>query len=305
MQSFDTDLLMTPRTIAEVEADGDEIYHHQFVTDISSNNFTDVDLDVDLESFQFDIDGETDLFDFYGELDPMEAAEARALVTELQTGTSDILDSLAAASTIKAQHDVYDLFQASNIHKAQSQKRRKRPITACDDTDGSVAEVTAVLVKGSPSLKRTCIDRNAPTSVSASSTAVTGTSKKSAGGYRGTDGPQRTVPWRKRGSPENTRMRAAVWVYRFAPRVKSKAVQQHFRVSVKSLMRYVYDSCQPEFAAYDLYFGPAGEGPAGRADRALRKSDGRVPPATIGYVVDMHAEDVPAMAREFLVASGK
>ena len=118
-------------------------------------------------------------------------------------------------------------------------------------------------------------------------------------GSRGGTAPQRTVPWRRVGSMDNERMRAAIWVYRFAPAVKSKTVQSHFKVSVKTLMRYVYDSCLPEYDAYGLYFGPAGQGVAGMADRAVEKKHGRVKAAAIGYVPDFTAPGVPALARDF------
>lgn len=116
----------------------------------------------------------------------------------------------------------------------------------------------------------------------------------------GTAGPKRTVPWRRPGSDENMRMRGAVWVYRFVPSVKSKTIQREFRVSVKSLMRYVYDSCQEEFEAYGLYFGAAGRTVAGLADRAVPKEDGRVTAASIGYVPDYSGADVPVLARAFM-----
>lgn len=123
-------------------------------------------------------------------------------------------------------------------------------------------------------------------------------------GARGGGGPQRTVPWRRVGSPENERMQAAVWVYRFAPAVKSKTIQREFGVAVKSLMRYVYDSCAPEYAAYRLYFGAAGETVAGMADRAVPKDAGRVTAASIGYVPDGTAAGVPELARSLLAMLG-
>lgn len=294
---MDTDLVLSPCWEETGDCTDDLMQSFQFVTDISSNHFTSDDIEDELGDFEFN----GDLFDFYGELDPVEAAEARALVTELQAG-SDILNSLCDESTIKAQHQVYDMFQASKQHKmVQNNRRRKRPISACDGGDGSAVEVTAMPVAGSPSMKKTCDER----AVSAVASKAVTPKRPQPRGARGGDGPQRTVPWRKRGSPENTRMRAAVWVYRFAPRVRSKAVQQHFRVSVKSLMRYVYDSCQPEFAAYDLYFGPAGQGVSGMSDRAVKKEDGRVSPASIGYVVDFDTPNIPEMARQFLIESAR
>jgi hypothetical protein len=81
----------------------------------------------------------------------------------------------------------------------------------------------------------------------------------------------REVFWRASNSECNQRMQAAVWVYRFMPLVPSKKVQLVFDVAVKTLMRYVKSSCEPGFAEFGLYFGPAGQGVGGHADRALPK----------------------------------
>ena len=124
-------------------------------------------------------------------------------------------------------------------------------------------------------------------------------------GARGGAGPQRTVPWRRVGTPENERMQAAVWVFRFAPAVKSKTIQREFNIAVKSLMRYVYDSCDPSHAAYRLYFGAAGQTVAGMADRAVPKEQGRVTAASIGYVPDATALGVPELACHMLARLGR
>eukprot|EP00750_Incisomonas_marina_P003195 INCI12897.1.p1 GENE.INCI12897.1~~INCI12897.1.p1 ORF type:complete len:254 (-),score=38.61 INCI12897.1:52-813(-) len=172
----------------------------------------------------------------------------------------------------------FEVIEALTAHEAApvAVASRKRPaeMMAC--------AVTAVPV--APPTKR----------VGAVATAVP------RGARCGTAGPKRTVPWRRPGSDENMRMRAAVWVYRFAPAVKSKTIQREFRVSVKSLMRYVYDSCQQEFEAYGLYFGAAGKTIAGMADRAVPKEDGRVTAASIGYVPNHAGADVPVLARQFM-----
>jgi hypothetical protein len=112
----------------------------------------------------------------------------------------------------------------------------------------------------------------------------------------------RTVPWRKPGSDKNHRMRGAVWVYRFAPSVPSYAVQEAFGVSVKSMMRYVKDSCNPDFQKYGLFFGRAGKSVAGLADRALERGrkGHRKSVKSTGYKLNMHADGMPKLAREFL-----
>ena len=68
-------------------------------------------------------------------------------------------------------------------------------------------------------------------------------------------------------------------------------------------MRYVYDSCDPSFAAFNLYFGQAGEGVAGLCDRAIPKEKGRLSQISTRYVVNPTAPGVPELARRFITES--
>jgi hypothetical protein len=113
---------------------------------------------------------------------------------------------------------------------------------------------------------------------------------------------RRTVEWRVPGSPKNELMRAAVWTFRFVPRMRSRDVQLLFGVPVKSLMRYVYDSCKPEFAAYNLFFGEAGHGDAGNRDRAIPRDKGRTH-ANDAYAPNVDSPDVPRLTRFVFVQS--
>ena len=51
-------------------------------------------------------------------------------------------------------------------------------------------------------------------------------------------------------------MQLAVYWYRFVPELSSKQVQTTHRISVKTLMRYVYKSVNVSFDEFGLYFGP-------------------------------------------------
>lgn len=251
----------------------------------SDLTFEDIEAaDAQLDTFEFEPD-DASLLEFYSDLsdlDPVETAEARALISELeQASTAATLGQLedAAISAVEAQKFVLDTFQT---FAPRNRKRRTR--------DAPVEVIASQVADEGPAKK---------TKLRSADTATVTVTAPSATRAR-SDGPQRTVPWRKRGSPENARMRAAVWIYRFAPRVRSKTIQQHFNIAVKSLMRYVYDSCEPEFAAYDLYFGPAGKSVAGKADRALKRKEGRVSPGILRYVVDHTVAGVPELARRLL-----
>jgi hypothetical protein len=98
-------------------------------------------------------------------------------------------------------------------------------------------------------------------------------------------------------------MRSAVWLYRFAPGVPFAAIKKAFGVSRRSLNFYVKASCQSTAEQYNLYFGAAGRGISGMADRALTRENGRVDSWIVfpaGYTVDLTAVDAPALAKAFL-----
>ena len=93
----------------------------------------------------------------------------------------------------------------------------------------------------------------------------------------------RQVQWRAFGSSMNERMRGAVWVYRFAGEVPSLRIQKHFGVSVKTLIRYVEHSSDPNFDRFGLFFG--------MASHALERLSGQHDPADTS---------VPCSAKQFL-----
>lgn len=285
MQDMSFDQILSPRTW-EDQCDDSQL---TIVNETNNPLLEEIDIDAELESFGFDED-DAGVFDFLAELDPVEAAEARALVAELEEAAKD---ADPAGGSIDAQSHVLDTFQ---MFAPMNRNNKRRAIEAVAVTAVNAEE--ADYDTDSQDGKRA---RVAVTAVPISS--MTSAPAKAGATGRAAKGPQRTVPWRRRGSPENERMRGAVWVYRFAPRVRSKAVQQHFGVAVKSLMRYVYDSCEPEFEQYGLYFGPAGMGPAGKADRALKRGN-RVSPGMLGYVVDQSTPGVPIAAKTFLDSIG-
>jgi hypothetical protein len=229
-------------------------------------------------------DGGSDLFNFMGAevMDAVQDAVAHGV-------GGPMLPAAAAAPTPAA------VFPPAPAVLAPAAPRKRKAAERSDSPVVVVAEPVAAA--DTPSVKVSRGPDGAPSSVVASVGVGAGSS---GGGGRGSAAPQRTVPWRKPGSALNARMRGAVWLYRFAPSVRSKTIQRAFGVSVKSLMRYVYDSCDPAFRAYDLYFGAAGQSVAGMADRALSREQGRMAPQAVGYTVDWAAADVPALARRFL-----
>lgn len=232
-------------------------------------------------------DGGSDLFNFMGAevMDAVQDAVAHGV-------EGPMLPAAAAAPTPAA------VFPPAPAVFAPAAPRKRKAAERSDSPVVVVAEPVAAA--DTPSVKVSRGPDGAPLSVVASVGVSAGSSGGGGGGGRGSAAPQRTVPWRKRGSALNARMRGAVWLYRFAPSVRSKTIQRAFGVSVKSLMRYVYDSCDPAFRAYDLYFGAAGQSVAGMADRAISKEQGRMAPQAVGYTVDWAAADVPALARRFL-----
>jgi hypothetical protein len=78
--------------------------------------------------------------------------------------------------------------------------------------------------------------------------------------------------WRIINSEKNEIMRGAVFLYRFYPMIRSCIIQKYFKLPVKTLMRYVYYSCNVEYKKFNLYFGKAGKSITGNYDRALNKT---------------------------------
>ena len=77
-------------------------------------------------------------------------------------------------------------------------------------------------------------------------------------------------------------MRIGVWSYRFAPNLTLQKIIDSLNISRKTLMRYVHNSCNPNFAKFGLYFGEAGSNtklnPPWNCmmDRAVSRKNGRI-----------------------------
>lgn len=201
--------------------------------------------------------------------------------------------------------NMFSFLNSLTLHELQSDEspfvnyeQDSTPATSVVKRDIAQTQAQIQLTEvGQPVKKRIKSTSKAPAKVS-------GAEQASHQVVKNTSSPSqtRTVPWRKPGSDKNHRMRGAVWVYRFAPLVPSHAVQKAFGVSVKSMMRYVKDSCNPDFQKYDLFFGIAGKSVAGLADRALERGrkGHRKSVKSTGYKLNMHTNGIPKLAREFL-----
>ena len=109
----------------------------------------------------------------------------------------------------------------------------------------------------------------------------------------------RIVHWRVINSAENERMRGAVFIYRFYPMIPSNVIQKAFGISVKTLMRYVYFSCDITYEKYNLYFGEAGKSITGNFDRALERNKTRLKYNKNTYFISNEIP-IPIYANKFI-----